>query len=68
VSGCCEKLVVEVEIVRESRGSRTSAVESRYRATASEDVNVDTRCACVRLCVCVRACVGGGRALYQRVQ
>jgi hypothetical protein len=29
-------------ILREPRGTGTSAVGSRYRATASEDVTVDT--------------------------
>jgi hypothetical protein len=37
-------------IVREPRRRGTSAVGSRYRATASEGVIVDT---CVCVCVCV---------------
>jgi hypothetical protein len=41
-------------IVRETRGMGTSNVSSRYRATASEDVTVDTTvCVCVCVCVCV---------------
>jgi hypothetical protein len=43
---------------REPRGRGTSAVESRYEATASEDVTLDTSvCACVRAYVCVCVCV-----------
>jgi hypothetical protein len=34
--------------VREPRGRGTSLVESRYRATASEDLSVDNS-----VCVCV---------------
>jgi hypothetical protein len=52
VNCCCEKLVDEVGTVREPRGRGMSAVGSRYRATASEDVTVDTRVG-----VCVGGCV-----------
>jgi hypothetical protein len=37
------------EIVREFRGKETSAIGSRYRGTASEEVTVDT--CCVFVCV-----------------
>jgi hypothetical protein len=44
--------------VRELRGRGTSAVESRYKATASEDVTVETNvCVCVCVCACECACV-----------
>jgi hypothetical protein len=39
---CCGKLVVEEGIVLEPRGRGTSTTGSRNRATASEDVTVDT--------------------------
>jgi hypothetical protein len=42
--------------VREPRGRGTAAVGSRYRATASEDVTVDTS-VCVCVCVCVVNCI-----------
>jgi hypothetical protein len=45
--------------VREPRGRETSAVGSRYRATASEDVTVDTS-VYVYVCVCVHARAGSG--------
>jgi hypothetical protein len=40
VNLCSQNVVDEAGIVRESR-RRTSGAESRYRTTASEDVNVD---------------------------
>jgi hypothetical protein len=42
VSCCCEKLVAEAGDRSGTRGRGPSAVGSRYRATASEDVTVDT--------------------------
>jgi hypothetical protein len=39
-------------MVREPKGRGTFAVGSRYRATASEDVTVNTS-VCVCVCVCV---------------
>jgi hypothetical protein len=39
---CCEKLVAEAGDITGNRRWRTSAVGSRYRATAREDVTVDT--------------------------
>jgi hypothetical protein len=54
VSCCCEKLEAEAGIFREPRGRGTSVVGSRYRATASDDVTVETS---VCLCVCVFLCV-----------
>jgi hypothetical protein len=45
VSCCYEKLVAET-------GKGTSVVESRYRATASEDVTLGTSvCMCVFVCI-----------------
>jgi hypothetical protein len=46
VSRCCEKLVAEAGTVRELRGRRMTVVGSRYRATASEDVTLDTSVIC----------------------
>jgi hypothetical protein len=42
VSCCCEKLVAEAGDSSGTQKKGMSAVESRYRATASEDVTVDT--------------------------
>jgi hypothetical protein len=42
VSCCCYRLVAGSRTVREPRVRGTSAVGSRYRATASNDVTVDT--------------------------
>jgi hypothetical protein len=39
---CCEKLVAEAGVVREPRGKGTSAIGSRYGATTSEDLTIDT--------------------------
>jgi hypothetical protein len=41
VSCCCEKMVTEAVDSSGTQGKGKSAVGSRYRATANEDVTVD---------------------------
>jgi hypothetical protein len=50
VSCCCENLADEAGDISESRGRGTSAVGSRYRATTSQDVTVDTSVCLTAIC------------------
>jgi hypothetical protein len=62
---CCEKLVAERPgTVWEPRGSGASVVESRYQATASEDMTLGTS-VCVRVTV---YCKVQSRVVYQRAE